>query len=271
MASDRFRTTVGAFECLIIQDSTSTGTVDRLFSNVDAVTAQAALPDGRDSIEISYNVCAIFSDDWVLIDTGNGDSGRLGAVLDDEDIRPEHIIVTHAHRDHFGGLLTDDGDENFPNTPVYMCQNEWMWFTSSEYADDNPERAAFIKENLVPAEHQIERLECADVSDILPGLSVITLPGHTPHHIGIMVASGDERLIIAGDTLLHPLHLEHLDWQFPNDSDHSRARESRIKLAELAIQTGAQVLNYHFPFPGLGHIERADDEDYRWVPVDANA
>ncbi|MEL6404149.1 MAG: MBL fold metallo-hydrolase [Chloroflexota bacterium] len=268
MASDRFRFTVGGFECLVINDGTSTGATSRMFSNVDDATRSAH--DLPDNIAVGYNVCAVYSDDWVLLDTGIGNAGdtegQVADILDDEDIRPEHIIMTHAHVDHYGGLIGDNGEEKFPNVPVYMCQNEWVWFTSSEYADDNPERAEVIKAQLLPAERQVERIECNDMSEILPGFTIVSLPGHTPHHIGIMIASQDERLIIAGDALLHPLHLENLDWQFANDTDHERARKSRIKLAEIAIDTNALVLNYHFPFPGLGRIERNGDA-YRWLPL----
>jgi glyoxylase-like metal-dependent hydrolase (beta-lactamase superfamily II) len=47
---------------------------------------------------------------------------------------------------------------------------------------------------------------------MVPGIGAIPAPGHTPGHMVVSVCSGDERLLYIGDTVLHPLHLEHPDW-----------------------------------------------------------
>lgn len=106
------------------------------------------------------------------------------------------------------------------------------------------------------------------MNEILPGFTVLRLPGHTANHIGILIESGTDTLIYAGDAIIHPLHLEHLDWDCGFDEDHDLARESRIKLAELAIELDATVMVYHFPFPGLGKIVRHGNA-YKWIPLNS--
>ena len=274
MSDDRYRFTVGDFECLAIKDTAISGEGKQIFSNVDKEVYKASLKargENHKKIDIPYNILAVFSDDWVLIDAGIGnlgdDEGKLAEILDDEEIRPEHIILTHAHADHYGGLLDSEGNETFGNLPIYMCQNEWVMSISGEYADDNPQRAEMIASYLVPLESQIERIECLNMNEILPGFSVLKLPGHTPHHIGVLVESQNEKLIIASDAVIHPLHFENLDWHCGFDADHEIARESRVKLAELAIELDALVLCYHFPFPGLGRISR-QGEAYQWTAIE---
>lgn len=275
MSDDRYRFTLGDFECLAIKDTAIMGDSKHLFSNIDTDVYKLALKargENQEQVEIPYIPLAVFSDDWVLIDSGIGklggdDEGKLAEILEDEEIRPEHIILTHAHADHYGGLLDKEGNETFGNLPIYMCQNEWVMSISGEYADDNPRRAEMIETYLVPLENQIERIECLNMNEILPGLSVLKLPGHTAHHIGVLIESQDEKLIVASDAVLHPLHFENLDWQCVFDIDHDLARESRIKLAELAIELDALVLCYHFPFPGLGRISRQGDA-YQWTAID---
>ncbi|MGJ3240192.1 MAG: MBL fold metallo-hydrolase [Anaerolineae bacterium] len=273
MPDDRYRFTIGDFECLAIKDTTAMIDTHQLFHNVDK-TRYTNLLQARDEnpqqAELSHNVLAVFSDDWVLIDTGIGTldkrDGQVAEILDDEEIRPEHIILTHAHADHYGGLMTEDGSETFGNTPVYICQNEWITSVSGDYADHHPRRAQMLEQYLLPVERQIERIECLNMNEILPGFSVLQLPGHTMHHIGILIESRNQRLIVAADALIHPLHLENLDWRCGFDTDHEQARASRVELAELALELDALVMAYHFPFPGLGRIER-EGTGYRWQAI----
>jgi glyoxylase-like metal-dependent hydrolase (beta-lactamase superfamily II) len=42
---------------------------------------------------------------------------------------------------------------------------------------------------------------------------------------------------------------------------------TRRRLFDRAADDGALVLCYHFPFPGLGRVERAGD-GWRWESVD---
>jgi glyoxylase-like metal-dependent hydrolase (beta-lactamase superfamily II) len=277
MSEDRYRFKLGNFECLAIRDFSDNGIlneVSKLFSNVDPTISRPILKsrgENPDFIDIPYTCLAVYTeDDWVLIDTGVGSilgtpEGKLGSILEEENIRPEHIILSHAHPDHFGGLLDKNGRQNFPNVPVYMCQNEWAICNTPEYTRGNTMFAEAIRKYLLPVETQIECIECH--GEILPGFSSIQLPGHTRYQIGILVESSGEKLIFPSDAIIHPLHLEHLDWQIFIDLDHEVARQTRIQLAEMAIELDALVHFFHFPFPGLGKIRR-HGKSYRWQAIE---
>lgn len=272
MSDDRYRFRLGDFECLAILDNTFTGSADRMFSNVSAEELAPHLEAHHinpNAMTGAYTCLMVHTgnNDWVLLDTGTGgmdSKGRLLTILEEEAIRPDHIIITHAHIDHYSALINSDGKPNFPNAQVYMCRDEWAVFTSHQYLAENPEQAQVIKQHLIPAESQIERVECA--SEILPGFSILPLPGHTPHHIGILIESGGKQLIFAGDAVVHPLHIEHLDWHFINDAEPEKAVASRRTLLEMAVERDALVMAYHFEFPGLGHIVE-NGTGYQWKPV----
>lgn len=279
MSDDRYRFKLGNFECLAIRDIAETSffkQASKLFSNVSPSISYPILEargENPEELNVPSTCLAVYTDDdWNLIDTGMGSLGSLVGtqngdllnILEDEEIRPEHIILTHAHPDHFGGLLDKDGKENFPNVPVYMCQNEWAVCTTPEFTR-NPAFVEAIQNYLLPAETQIERIECD--GEILPGFSAIPLPGHTPHHIGILIESAGEKLIFPADAIMHPIQFEYPDWEVFIDLDHETTRASRIKLAEMAVELDAIVMGFHFPFPGLGKVV-PHGEAHRWIPIE---
>ena len=63
--------------------------------------------------------CSILSEDgkaWI-VDPGH-EADRIAALLEKNGLKPEAILLTHAHFDHIGavaGLL-----ERFPSLPVYI-------------------------------------------------------------------------------------------------------------------------------------------------------
>ncbi|HYI25682.1 MAG TPA: hypothetical protein VD767_09750 [Thermomicrobiales bacterium] len=60
--------------------------------------------------------------------------------------------------------------------------------------------------------------------------------------------------------------MTHPDWVAAFDYDPVQVVATRRRLFDRAADEGALVLSYHFPFPGLGRVERAG-EGWRWDPA----
>ena len=114
-----------------------------------------------------------------------------------------------------------------------------------------------IKNRLNLIDHEIE---------ILPGIHVISAPGHTPGHIALGISSGVDNLLCASDTVLSPIHLEKPDWRPVFDFEPEQAAITKRKIFDQAADKKSMVFAFHFPFPSLGHVIKKGN-GWQWNPI----
>ncbi|XYD10941.1 MBL fold metallo-hydrolase [Methylobacterium sp. NMS12] len=278
-----YRTRVGSCEVTILNDGARSFPMpDRFVRNVprDAAlgAARAAyMPPGQ--VTVPFNPTLINTGaKLVLIDTGNGPVpgapvGRLAANLTAAGIRPEDIdlvLLSHLHPDHTNGLKRADGSLAFPNAEIRAAAPDWAFWMS----DANMARAAdpvtqgyFANTRRVLGDLKDRIGTFAWDEEIVPGITALAAPGHTPGHTAFAVASGTDRLLVQSDvTNIPALFLQHPDWHVMYDHDADQAQATRHRFYDMAASERALVVGYHFPFPSLGHVER-DGPGYRLVPI----
>ncbi|CAN5244451.1 MBL fold metallo-hydrolase [soil metagenome] len=228
---------------------------------VAAVLSAAGQP--TDTMNLSIHPLLIKDGDHtVLIDTGAGTAfgpgaGQLMANLATAGIDPASItdvLISHSHPDHIGGLLTPSGALAFPNATIRLSETEWTYLKS------NADAAALVAA-ITPKVQAF-----APGAVVAPGITSVALAGHTPGHTLYEIASGDQKLLYAGDTAHHfVVSLAHPEWAMGYDGDKvAGAAQRQAELAALAA-SGERVYFHHFPFPGVGHVQKAA-QGYVWVP-----
>lgn len=275
---------IGKISCTIFRDLMFKYLAKDFFINANKDDLDQSLnkyhlaPDNIPSPFIA--VLLEYDDKKIFIDTGigfleepllfRGESyvfkGRLHQLLQQEHIKTEDItdvIITHFHPDHIGGISNHDGKLNFPNARFHMHEDEWNFWHASQSDNQPPLFKYFIEKNITLLKDLNLNLCKGEFAELLPGITAIQTDGHTPGQIALNINSGSEHLLYISDAFLHPLHIEHVDWQTNYDFDYEKAKQSRIKLLELAYKNNMLVNAFHFNFPGLGRIDKIEN-NWAW-------
>lgn len=280
MTSETFPLNVGSFRCLAVSDGVARYPAALFFANLPKERYEAMLRERGESTEIEIPYTCLYVDtgtERVLIDTGAGhgdpSTGKLLPRLRAQGIDPRSIgtvILSHAHPDHLGGILDECSDLAFPNARYVIWKEEWdFWLSRPDLADLplDPDVKEFMvgsaQKNLSRIAGNVELLTVE--KEILPGISAIFAPGHTPGHMALEISSNGERLLFLGDAVCHLAHLEYPETFLAMDVLPRMVVSSRRQLLDRAAREKLLVHAFHFPFPGLGHIV-AHAEAWCWRP-----
>ncbi|WP_299154443.1 MBL fold metallo-hydrolase [uncultured Tateyamaria sp.] len=211
----------------------------------------------------------------VLFDVGSGPdfaptAGKIVESLDAVGLGPEdvtHVVFTHAHPDHIWGLLDDFDEPLFSEATYIMGRAEWDYWWNPETVNTIGEaRAAFA----VGAKRRMEAIEDAvalidDGDEVLPGISAVSSPGHTPGHMAFEVRKGSGSALIIGDAIgNHHVASRKPEWISGSDQDGTLGVKSRKMLLDRLAAEQMAVIGFHLPGGGMGRVER-DGDGYRFV------
>ena len=213
----------------------------------------------------------------VLVDTGCGEgmqasAGHLFANLAAAGVAPEQvdtILLTHLHPDHSNALTGADGAALFPQAEIRLHAAELAYWDdpaaatrAAESGQGVPYFASAAKQ-LAPYR---DRIRVFEGGELLPGITVVPLPGHTPGHSGYLLESGGESLLIWGDIVHVPevqVPRPEVGMQF--DVEPMQAMETRRAVFARVADERLTVAGMHLHFPGFANLVR-DGASYRLIP-----
>jgi glyoxylase-like metal-dependent hydrolase (beta-lactamase superfamily II) len=195
----------------------------------------------------------------ILFDTGlNADAMRgplAEAGYSPEDVT--HVVLTHMHGDHVGGMTTGDGAKTYANAALVTAAAEYdAWAVQENETFDARVR---------PFADEFTFVE--DGQSIAPGITAMAAFGHTPGHMTWMLESGGQQLMLVADLANHYVwSLGYPDWEVRFDMDKEAAAATRRRVLGMLAADRIPMIGYHMPFPAAGFVEPRGD-GFRYVPV----
>ncbi|MEL7281282.1 MAG: MBL fold metallo-hydrolase [Pseudomonadota bacterium] len=217
-------------------------------------------------------------DRTILIDAGMGGVemlgpglGRMSDGLAAMGVTPEDVdlvIVTHAHPDHIGGLITPTGAA-FPNAEMAITQAELDFWGDDGIMAQAPEEAQglFQLAQAAYGAYGDRVIPVTSDTEVAPGITMELSPGHTPGHALVHIDGGTRQILMVADTLHSSVvHTALPDTGFGFDTDSPLAAQSRRRVFDRAAADNLLIAATHVPFPGIGRFVRSG-EAYSYVPA----
>lgn len=235
--------------------------------------SRVAEPDEKNRIELALN-CLLVRDGrrTIVVEAGMGEKwaekereiyalrsqGGLVEELRRMGVAPESVdtvLLTHLHFDHAGGAtLRRNGRATaaFPNAVHYVQRTEWEFATHP----NERTRASYVEENFEPL-HREGRLRFLEgEEEVLPGISVLPLPGHTPGLQGILLSGGGQTVLFPSDLVPTAAHLP-FPYIMGYDVLPLTTLETKKRVLPKALREGWRLILVHEPETPWGALREA--------------
>lgn len=253
---------LGDLEFLILNDGTLRLDGGAMFGVVPKpMWEKKSRADDRNRVVLAMNCLLIrAAGKTILVETGAGDkwdakkrdiyalegSPRFPDQLAAHGVKPEHVdivINTHLHFDHCGWntrILNGKAAPTFPNARYVVQKKDF------EHAKNPTERdrASFLLENYLPLEESGQWQLLEGETEIVPGVTVFPVPGHTHAMQCVKLTGGGKTAIFLADLVPTTAHLP-LAWIMGFDLFPLTTLENKKKWLPQIEKNGWLVLFAH--------------------------
>lgn len=205
----------------------------------------------NDELHIKISNDPIYAQNGMIVYKKNGGScwiidpgfppqpEELVAHIQQQNLSPAAIVLTHAHADHIAGI--DEVRNQLGELPVYLASEEWKALT-----DPMENLSGMVGESLVTAVRDPRDLKHGETIE-LDGLTwnILDTSGHSPG--GRTLYCAEVGIAIVGDALFAG-SVGRVD--FPHSDGNRLIRNIRENLMSLPDET--RVLSGHGPETTIG-------------------
>jgi glyoxylase-like metal-dependent hydrolase (beta-lactamase superfamily II) len=129
-----------------------------------------------------------------------------------------------------------------------------------------PENQAVIEDSVMPVVQAGLHELVEDGAEIIPGLRMHDLSGHTQGQMMVMLADGHHCAVFPGDALHQPMQIYEPTWNSRFCELADVAIKSRLRLLEHCAEREACLFPAHFGHPHGGWVQR-HGESFSFQPL----
>jgi len=227
--------------------------------------------DEKNRIPLQARILLIQKDGRnILVDCGNGtkfddkkksiydinfETSEPNNFLEPYGLKPTDItdvILTHLHFDHCGGATSIENGKvvpSFPNAKYYVQREQYNHAMNPTLKD----AASFFQENYLPLKEN-GLLELLDGDgDILPGITLITVDGHTPKMQMVKITDENTTYLYLADLIPTSAHIP-LPYILAYDNYPLTTLKEKGKLLPIIMENDWTVIFEHDAFVSAGKI-----------------
>ena len=170
------------------------------------------------------------------------------------------VIISHFHGDHVNGLLTTDNQPAFPNAEVLVPATEWkFWSDDGEMSRASAGRMADLFKNnrrIFDAGRKKKVTPYDWNKEVAPGITAVGTIGHSPATRLMCSRLVRTKSISSPTSPIIPICSCAIRAGTPLRPRPKQAETTRRKVYDMVVAEKLMVQGFHYPFPGLGHVEK---------------
>jgi glyoxylase-like metal-dependent hydrolase (beta-lactamase superfamily II) len=186
-------------------------------------------------------------------------------ALERLSIRPaevDAVITTHLHWDHAGGMTRRDElgalELTFPKARHFIQRSEWDFALHPDVRS----QPGYVLDDFTPLADGHRQVEFLDGdAEVLPGVHVRHVGGHTPGSQVVILRSGELACAVTGDLVCTTPHLR-VPWNMSADIEPLRVFEQKARLFEEAEKHRWLLVLSHETDQPAGYLE----DGGKWQP-----
>jgi glyoxylase-like metal-dependent hydrolase (beta-lactamase superfamily II) len=183
---------------------------------------------------------------------------RLGVRPDEVDV----VLTTHLHWDHAGGFTRRGSGGGvqltFPRAKHFVQKAELDF---ALHPDPRSAAGGYVPEDFVPVADAGLLETVAGEAEVLPGVWLREVGGHTPGSQLLLFRTGELAVAVMGDLVGMTPHLR-VTWTSGADLDVLRVIEEKTKLVEEASRHRWLLVLGHDTDQPAGYL----DAEGKWTP-----
>lgn len=174
----------------------------------------------------------------------------------------DFVLCTHLHADHVGWNTRMENGRwapTFPRARYAMSRRELDDWLSVAAGSDEPVNHGALEDSILPVVDSRMAHFVGAGEELVPGASIISLPGHTLDHFGLQLKRNTCDALFCGDAIHSPLQLCFPEWSSAFCDDAATAAATRIAMLGRAVDEGLELYPAHFRGNGSLRIRRVDN------------